>query len=123
MTQTPGFRSVENSETQSHVRIKSYGGYSSNQGSENSQNVQFPLKNSVIPKPIQNAFQLTSVAKYTQVKSDPTFRYKAVQVCDDCYECVKMMFQHMRSKEAGELNNQFTGTILKREDSQEKENQ
>ena len=39
------------------------------------------------------------MSKYTQLKSDPTFMYRAIKICDDCYDSVKLMLEYKDNNE------------------------
>lgn len=51
-----------------------------------------------IPLPLQKAFDLVSLSKYTMLKNDPSFIYRTLKICHLCYESVKAMLVH-QSKE------------------------
>ena len=66
---------------------------SSNYDSDHDSN-QNPKKFLDVTKALCKNFGISSTNKYMSMKSDPSFLFKSVKICDDCYEALKVMMDY-----------------------------
>jgi len=68
----------------------------------------------MIPQPLQTAFDLSSVNKYTVLRNDLSFIYKTLKICSFCFSCVKAMLGYQASQQK---RNNSRGSSQIRQDS------
>ena len=72
-----------------------------------------------IPLPIQTAFDLTSLSKYTILKNDASFIYKALKICHLCYDSVKAMFAYQSREQLEQRSQKAKSKSLKQQTDSE----